>query len=205
MRLIRVERSLRLEDVAQRAGCTKGHLSKIEQGKSSPSIAVIFRVAAALGIEPSLLLDNKATTIADPRATVHVTPATRLQVMNEGAGPGYTYMALAAARHRKAMEPFILTVRPEQVDPNKTFEHPGEELIFVIDGEMEYRVGAETFRLAAGDSLYFDATKPHAPLPIGGPVTFLAVFCAPPPRSHALRPEPIAHTAEPVASAELNH
>ena len=74
------------------------------------------------------------------------------------------------------MEPFVLVVRPEEVDPKRTFCHAGEEFLFVLIGRCDYRVGKETFDLETGDSLYFDATEPHAPLPKDGPVTLLAVF-----------------------------
>jgi mannose-6-phosphate isomerase-like protein (cupin superfamily) len=77
------------------------------------------------------------------------------------------------------MEPFMLTVHPEHVDPAKVFEHPGEEFIFVMEGSCEYVVGDEKYLLEPGDSLYFDANKPHAPRPKNGPVKFLAIFCAP--------------------------
>jgi mannose-6-phosphate isomerase-like protein (cupin superfamily) len=74
------------------------------------------------------------------------------------------------------MEPFVLVVRPEEVDAERRFRHAGEEFLFVLEGRCEYRVGEETFDLKPGDSLYFDATKPHAPLPKGGPAMLLAVF-----------------------------
>jgi transcriptional regulator with XRE-family HTH domain len=178
IRQIRTQRNLRLEDIAGRAGYTKGYLSKIEQGKSTPSIATILRLASALGVEPSTLMQS-GDADADPRATIHVKPAQRLEVLNEGAGPGYTFMALSTGRRRKMMEPFLLTVRPEHVDHAKIFEHPGEEFIYVLEGSCEYLVGDEKFMLEPGDSLYFDANKPHAPRPTKEPVTFIAIFCAP--------------------------
>lgn len=181
LRRLRARMGLRVEDLARRAGFTKGFISKIETGKSSPPIATLMRLAEALGVEPAVLFHSRsmqATT--DPDATVHVPAGKRQRVQNAGAGLGYSYWALAAARGQKSMEPFLLTVHPRDVDPKKTFEHPGEEFIFVLKGRADYRVGDEIFHLHAGDSLYFDARRPHAPFPKGGPVTFLAIFCAPP-------------------------
>jgi transcriptional regulator with XRE-family HTH domain len=189
VRQIRTERNLRLEDVARRAGHTKGYLSKIEQGKSTPSIATIMRLAGALGVDVSMLMQSAdGGSEQDARATAHVKPSQRLEVLNDGAGPGYTYMALSAGRRRKMMEPFLLTVRPEHVDPAKVFEHPGEEFVYVISGSCDYVVGDETYFLEPGDSLYFDSTKPHAPRPKKEAVTFIAIFCAPP-KSSGMRTE----------------
>ena len=184
IRRLREERGMRLVDVSRHAGYTKGFLSKIENGHASPPIATLMKIAQALQIDPGEFF-RKGTddgAAADPDATVQVRPHERRAVENAEAGPGYSYWALAAPRVHKFMQPFLLTVRPREVDPAKRFEHPGEEFIFVLSGKMDYRVGDEVFSLQAGDSLYFDASRPHAPLPKRKPVTFLALFYAPPVR-----------------------
>jgi len=180
VRRLRVRKGLRLEDLARNTGFTKGFLSKIENGKSSPPIATLLRVAEALDVDAAVLLQPPGGngSAKDPHASLHVTPARRTLVENRGTG--YDYFALAARRLHKAMEPFLITVRPEDVNPRKTFQHPGEEFIFVLEGRMDYKVGQENFHLGPGDSLYFDSSRPHAPLPKKGLVTFLAVFYAPP-------------------------
>ena len=76
------------------------------------------------------------------------------------------------------MEPFVLTINPGEVIPGRTFAHPGEEFILVLKGEMDYRVGEQVFAMQEGDSLYFDGSTPHAPVPRQRPATFLAVFSA---------------------------
>jgi quercetin dioxygenase-like cupin family protein len=40
--------------------------------------------------------------------------------------------------------------------------HPGEEFVFCLAGELEYKIGERSVHLAAGDSLLFDATIDHA-------------------------------------------
>lgn len=183
IRSLRARRGLRLEDVAKRSGYTKGFLSKIENGRALPPIATLMRLAEALNVDPAVFFQangNGASAPGDPHASIHVTPERRTKVVNAGAGPGYTYWSLASQRAHKAMEPFLLTVHPGEFDPKKTFQHPGEEFLFVLEGSMDYRVGDETFALGPGDSLYFDSTRPHAPRPKEGPVTFLAMFYAPP-------------------------
>jgi transcriptional regulator with XRE-family HTH domain len=186
IRVLRSRGGLRLEDLARRAGFTKGFLSKIENGKATPPIATLMRLAQALAVDPAVFFQAARPNGADdPNRTVHVPPQARLSVANAAAGPGYSYWALASGRTHKAMEPFLLTVRPREFDRSKRFEHPGDEFIFVLNGRCDYVVGEETFSLGPGDSLYFDASRPHAPLPKGGPVTFLAIFCAPPrPQRH---------------------
>ena len=39
--------------------------------------------------------------------------------------------------------------------------HEGEETGILVEGRLELVVGLETFILEAGDSYYFESTKPH--------------------------------------------
>lgn len=50
LRLIRFARQLRLEDVAQRAGVSTGHLSKIENGIRHPSLPLIDKLTEVLEV-----------------------------------------------------------------------------------------------------------------------------------------------------------
>ena len=39
--------------------------------------------------------------------------------------------------------------------------HDGEETGILLEGRLELTVGLETFVLEAGDSYYFESSKPH--------------------------------------------
>jgi transcriptional regulator with XRE-family HTH domain len=185
LRWFRTERGLRLEDVAKRAGYTKGFLSKIEHGKASPPLATLLRVAAALGVEADVLFAPDAGVAPD--ASVRTSAGHGVLVRDEGAGPGRTLLAMAAVRHHKLMEPFVVTLDAGQMSadqPTNGRRHtcPGEEFVYVLEGELDYGVGDETFHLKPGDALYFNATKPNAATARGGAARFVRVFCASPAR-----------------------
>ena len=192
LRYLRLKQGLTLDDVSRRAKLTRGFVSKIERGKASPPIATLLRLATALGVDPAAFFagGGGASATGGSATALLVRRGDRTRMDDRGGGPGYNYEALAARRTLKLMEPFLITVRPEEADFNKTFRHPGEEFVFVLEGKMDYRVGDELFALGAGDSLYFDATRPHAPLPRDGAVSFLAIFCAPPRPAAAKSPSP---------------
>jgi len=183
IRIVRTQKGLRLEDLATRSGFTKGFLSKIENGHSSPPIATLMKIAEALRVNVAELLHSNGDTPVKKTVCIRADARPKVAGSNQGTGSAaYSYWALAAERSRKLMEPYIIRVTPEQIDPKQTFKHPGEEFILVLEGRMRYRVGKDMHELGPGDSLYFDGTEPHAPLPFGGAVTFAAIFCALPPR-----------------------
>ena len=181
LRWFRTERGLRLEDVAKRAGYTKGFLSKIEHGKASPPMATLLRVAAALGVEADVLFAPDVGVAPD--ATVHTGVGQGVAVRDDTAGPGRALLALAANRHHKLMEPFVVTIEPGQTSTERRLTYPGEEFVYVLEGEVDYTVGDETFTLKPGDGLYFNATRPHAATSRGGVrARLVRVFCASPSR-----------------------
>jgi quercetin dioxygenase-like cupin family protein/DNA-binding XRE family transcriptional regulator len=180
LRWFRTERGLRLEDVAKRAGYTKGFLSKIEHGKALPPVATLLRVAAALGVEADVLFAPDAGVAPD--ASVHTPAGGGVPVRDDTAGPGRSLLAVAAIRHHKLMEPFVVTVEPGQPSAGGRHTCPGEEFVYVLDGELDYAIGDETFHLRTGDGLYFNATKPHVASARGESARFVRVFCASPAR-----------------------
>jgi quercetin dioxygenase-like cupin family protein len=40
--------------------------------------------------------------------------------------------------------------------------HPGEELVVLLEGTMLFTVGGEEYELVEGDSLHFRTTLPHS-------------------------------------------
>jgi len=167
----RQQAGLTLTELAGRANLTKGALSKIETGKGLPAIASILRIAEALGATLSELF-------AESEASAPYVLTRRGQgqiITRDGSRFGYCYEGLALDMKRKAMEPFLLTIRPG--DPQGVFHHGGEEFIYMLSGQMEFRIGDEKLLLRRGDSLYLDPSHRHSTRIVGKkPAQFLCLF-----------------------------
>jgi quercetin dioxygenase-like cupin family protein len=57
------------------------------------------------------------------------------------------------------MEPFLVTMTPTKF--GEMSNHDGQEFIFVLEGEISVRVEEEVELLRAGDSVYYDSSRPH--------------------------------------------
>jgi transcriptional regulator with XRE-family HTH domain len=168
LRRIRRQQGRTLEEIAQRCGCTRSLLSKIETGKSSPPIATLTRIAQALGVEMATLLGDTNSN------SVTYTPAgndSGLTITDKG----YQFQALAGTPSGGRMQVYLFVARKGEVKPGE-LHHPGEEFVHVLSGSMRYRVGKREFHLSAGDSLHFDAGEDHDLEPISDEVRYLAVF-----------------------------
>ena len=60
IRRLRLERGLTQEELAARIRITRNYIGMIERQENSPTVAILERIAKALGIEPARLFDEKA-------------------------------------------------------------------------------------------------------------------------------------------------
>lgn len=72
LRRLRLERGLRLADVAILSGLTEAHLSRVEAGRRWPSLPALLALANAYNVDPSFLLEAPRAT---PRVTLHAANA----------------------------------------------------------------------------------------------------------------------------------
>lgn len=80
------------------------------------------------------------------------------------------------------MEGILIDVEPGK-EFGKQFSHDGEEIHFVLEGEIEYLVGDKTYKLSEGDCLWHKSIIPHSArntgskkakyITIGVPPTFM--------------------------------
>jgi len=160
IRRLRLAQGLTLADVADRAHISSAMLSRLETGAVSPSLETVAAVAAALGADlPRLFRGIEA----QPSDAQLVRKGEGLEVVRRGTRRGHTYHLLASDRGpRKAFEPFLVTLSDKsEIFPD--FEHPGTEMIHVLEGSLRYRHGSESYLLKPGDTLTFNGAVPHGP------------------------------------------
>jgi len=159
-RRLRDSQGLTLAEVAARARISAAMLSRLETGRTSPSLETIVSLSSALGVRPSQLLQEIG--VEDEGAQV-VHAGQGLEVVRRGTKRGHTYHLLAAQRGpRKVFEPFLVTLTDKsEIFPG--FEHPGTEFIHLLSGEIVYRLGRRSYHLRPGDSLTFRGDIAHGP------------------------------------------
>jgi transcriptional regulator with XRE-family HTH domain len=175
IRSLREERSVTLEQLSQQTGLTKGQLSRIENGKASSPVSTLTRIASALGVVPGVLFSKE-----EPKShAVLVKKAERRVIVGRGSKLGHTYESLSFdVPFGKDFESYLMTIQEKKIDTHQnTFRHPGHELLFMLEGKMDYRHGADVYHLTPGDSLFFEGSIPHGPSAIfSPPVRFLSVI-----------------------------
>jgi transcriptional regulator with XRE-family HTH domain len=169
----RQEIGLTVGQLAERTGISKGMLSKIENAQSSPSLSTVERLAAALDIPVTSLFRG----LAEERDAVFVKAGTGPEIVRRGTRAGHTYVLLGSLRGPyKRMEPLLVSLdKSSEVFP--LFQHPGVEMLYMLDGVMEYTYGRERYRMERGDTLQFEGDIPHGPTQlVKTPIRFLSII-----------------------------
>ena len=180
IRQLRQKHRLTIAEVCDRANISRGMLSKIENAQTATSIETLAKLASALGVSLSTLFRNYNMPEGDAQL---VKSGEGMEVVRRGTKRGHTYHLLAYDRgSTKLFEPFLIAM-DDASEAFPTFEHPGVEFIYMLQGKIEYRHGKSTYLLEPGDSLTFQGDIPHGPEKlIELPIVFLAIiyYSAPP-------------------------
>lgn len=150
----RRQQRLSLDQLAARAGVSKGSLAGLEKAAGNPSISLLCQVAAALGVSVADLLDTAAhrAEVFDLRGG---------QVLWQGERGGHARLLFG-------------TPGPMMVELWEWVMHPGEryearahsagtkEILYVLEGRLGAEAGGEEFSIGRGEGLFMETDVEHA-------------------------------------------
>jgi DNA-binding XRE family transcriptional regulator len=178
VRALRTRRRMTGADLAGLAGLSVGMLSKIENGAISPSLGTISTLANALQVPLVQLFDG----YAEARGCMHVKSGDGVEIARAGTRAGHQYHLLGHIGSNTSgvvVEPYLIVLDSES-DRFPTFQHEGMEMLYMLDGVMEYRHGERLYTMDPGDTLLFDADAPHGPEVLRVlPIRYLSVITYP--------------------------
>ena len=147
---MRRERKLTLKNLANATGLTTDRISQIEKGEAIPPVAVILQLSKALGIDSSILLREEKKR-AGKQSDADYQKRTE----------DYTYETLTPEARHKHLKAFKITIDPKSDHKGVSYQHLGEEFIYVLKGRVEVTVGENQNILTPSQSLHFDSSIIH--------------------------------------------
>ncbi|MFE9257433.1 helix-turn-helix domain-containing protein [Streptomyces sp. NPDC006879] len=175
LKRLRAERGFTLDALAARSGVSRGMIIQIEQARTNPSVGTTVKIADALGVSITALLDYEQgphvrLVPADQAVRMWSTPAgssTRLLVDAAKPGPLELWAWLLAPGDRSESDP-----HPEGT----------AELLHVTAGTLTLVVDSVEHLVPAGTSAAFEAHLPHSYRNDGAdPVELTMAVSVPPP------------------------
>ena len=176
IRALRQALGMTLADLSAATSISTGMLSKIENGQTSPSLATLQALSTALNMPISSFF----TSADEKREATYVRKGEGLTIERRGSAKGHRYQLLGhSVRSKVQVEPFLITL-DEGSDAYPIFQHEGTEFIYMLEGEVTYSHGDQTYLLTPGDSLFFDTGATHGPLELRRlPAVYLSIIVTP--------------------------
>ena len=153
---MRTERRLSLKELSHKSGISAAAIHKIESNGITPTITTMMKISDALGKKVSHFIEEKT----EDSDVVFVSANEREPILTFKKG-----LELQGISARKYGD-FIMTAAYSVLEVGassgkKPMKHRGEELVYCINGKVEFQVYDKTYTLAPGDSIHFRTLLEH--------------------------------------------
>ncbi|NLY36200.1 MAG: helix-turn-helix domain-containing protein [Tissierellia bacterium] len=153
IRNLRQKMGLTQEELAHRSDLTKGFISQLENGNTSPSVDTMESIVMALGT-------NMSDFFKEENA-VHVVyyKEDAFTALYEKLGSKVSWIVPDAQKNQ--MEPILLEL---EVGGSSKLYTPfeGEAFGYVLQGQVGLNYGEEQYQIVTGDCFYFEANRTHS-------------------------------------------
>jgi transcriptional regulator with XRE-family HTH domain len=154
---LRHGQGLSLDELSRRAGVSKSMLSQIERNQANPTVAVVWRLANALGVGLSDLLEGGKTAVpAIVTVAAQATPTLRSET------GGHELRILGPIELAGAFEWYELLLQAGGALVSEPHEPGSREHLTVLAGSLEVSAGDEKQRLKQGETARYAVDRPHA-------------------------------------------
>jgi transcriptional regulator with XRE-family HTH domain len=151
----RKEKKLSLDELSRRASVSKGMLVEIEKGAANPSIAILCKLAAALGVSVADIVN----VASEPQ--VHLIEEAAIPVLWQGEKGGSARLLAGTAG------PDMIELWRWEMQPGESFSSPGHpagtfELLHVEAGVLTLKVEESVTQVVAGASAVAKTDAAHS-------------------------------------------
>jgi len=156
---LRLAKRMRLRDVADQSGYSESLISKFENNKATPSLNTLHRIAKVLGSSVATLL-NEDSGRRDIVMSSGRRPIIRSTGAIEAFSDGTEAEVMIPLGASTMLEAFLVRILPGGSSSGQR-SHEGEEVGYVLKGELTLTVAEQTYHLITGDSFFFPSTSVH--------------------------------------------
>jgi transcriptional regulator with XRE-family HTH domain len=147
---LRKDKKLTLKNLANETGLSTKYISQLEKGEVIPPVSVILQLSRALEIDSSILLKEEKERAGKKSDHDYQ--------MRTAA---YSYETLTPEARHKHLKSFKVLIEPKSDHKGVSYQHLGEEFVYVLKGKIEVMVGENRNVLSPGDSLHFNSSIIH--------------------------------------------
>ena len=183
LRSLRMAAGMTLDGLAERTGVSRSMISLIERGESSPTAAVLDKLAAGLAVTLASLFAGQESAAASPLSRREDQPVWR------DPESGYVRRNLSASGFPSPVELVEVVLPPGARVAYDTGRRAAavHQQIWIIEGTITLTLGEETYSLDTGDCLSMRLDRPTSfRNPTDAPARYLVALATDPHAAHNL-------------------
>lgn len=158
LRRLRLRKSMGLLELSKHTGLSPALLSKLERDLMHPTLPTLLRIAMVFSVGLEYFFNPEPKPVM---AIVRKKDRLRFPDSPDARSPSYYFESLDFPVANRALNSYWAEFEESGEENSRLHEHPGIELLYVLSGRLELRIGEERHELAEGDSIYFDASVAH--------------------------------------------
>ncbi|CAM1368009.1 DNA-binding protein [Tenacibaculum litopenaei] len=158
---IRKKQQITISKLASDAGVSNGLISRIENGRTIPSLPVFLELISALEIDASTFFEGVEKKTGSKYLLIRREEQQVLEKEMEAKGFTY-YQIFGKSLNAVGFEAVLLNVAPNSKREKVITD--AWEFKYVLKGSCTYIIEDTRVEVNEGDSLYFNGRLPHVPV-----------------------------------------
>jgi transcriptional regulator with XRE-family HTH domain/KaiC/GvpD/RAD55 family RecA-like ATPase len=154
---LRKKQGISQKELARRVGVTPSTISQVESNQIYPSLPALFKMAETLSVDIGSFLDNKSD-----QKTKSVFPS------GSGVPIGFSDLPKGSISGERLVpldletraEPYRIQIAPREKIAGHFFVHKGEEMGYLLSGQLRVTIGGKVYSLQPGDTVYLTVDQP---------------------------------------------
>lgn len=157
---IRKNGNLTISDIAIRASVTAGLISRIENGRTIPSLPVFLKIISALDVEVTDFFSGLPKSNGSNYLVSRKEENSIIEKEDDAIGFSYSYI-FGKQLNSLGFEAVLLQVHPNSKREKVVTD--AYEFKYILSGACYYIIDNEEVLLKEGDAIFFDGRIPHVP------------------------------------------
>jgi quercetin dioxygenase-like cupin family protein len=145
----RTAKKMSYDALANDTGFSVDFIKQVEAGKVTPPVGSLLQISRALEIDSGDLLKEDEDRMQD-----------RIKAYTKRTD-SYAYTTLTPGAENKHLKAFRVKIDAMKDHEGVSYNHEGEEFVYVLQGAVEVVVGEHVNSLGPGDSLHFNSGIQH--------------------------------------------
>ena len=155
----RTKKNITTEELAKKAGVSKGLISQIENNRTVPSLPVLFNLIHSLDEDLKTFFEDMHDHSTN--AHVFIVRKGEEKLFDKEPVKGFSYRRIVTKSLFTQAVDFVLLDLKKGAARKMMIRTDAFECKYILKGTIEYQIENETFILETGDTLFFDGRARH--------------------------------------------